>query len=246
LFAATLQRLRDERGISERQLCDQIGQAPTYFQAFNKGTAKKLPAFEVMVEIARALGVRLDEMLGTKAGFDLSLATKPRTYLEKQADRMAREISRVVQAQLESVRPSLDAVLDWIDLTDGKIHQDNQMWQYIDLHAVPEVTDRILIPQHVGANSLAGQRLGAPNPQLLMRMMETLPEDQMTKVLMSYREVTKRPYEITTQYIEVEMPDHFIRFKTRYRRLLHPVEDAQGNKYILCYTTLANGPDERS
>jgi len=225
LFAATLQRLRDERGISERQLCDQIGQAPTYFQAFNKGTAKKLPAFEVI---------------------DLSLATKPRTYLEKQADRMAREISRVVQAQLESVRPSLDAVLDWIDLTDGKIHQDNQMWQYIDLHAVPEVTDRILIPQHVGANSLAGQRLGAPNPQLLMRMMETLPEDQMTKVLMSYREVTKRPYEITTQYIEVEMPDHFIRFKTRYRRLLHPVEDAQGNKYILCYTTLANGPDERS
>ena len=61
LFAETLKKLRTERGLSQQKLAEQMYVTRSTVARWENGT--RVPDLPTLMSIAKALGVRLDELL---------------------------------------------------------------------------------------------------------------------------------------------------------------------------------------
>lgn len=239
-FGLRLRSILVDRGISERQFSKTIGRSPGYLTPILSG--KSTPQLTDFARMAKILDMSLDELLGREPSFGIQGVAETSNIMEESAQRIVAELFAVVSARTQRLfTPSLDDVLCWLRETGGVIAPDNPLSIFVDLHYTPDADDNLLKPKHIGAHSLAARQLGAASPDLLTKMMQSLPPADMQEVIYSYRQISERPFELSEQRISVEMPDHGVSFDVDYFRLLHPVKDAQGNSYILNFSTLADG-----
>ena len=67
-FAETLKRIRRERGLSQDELAEKIGTSKQVISRYESG--QRIPKISVAVQIAKALGVTLEELNGQAVPFE--------------------------------------------------------------------------------------------------------------------------------------------------------------------------------
>ncbi len=106
-----LDQLRDERGLSWRQVAAQAGLEPSTLQRIVAGSTPNLHHFAALIEW---LGVPADAVFRHRPDLDLTLNGGVEAVVQVKAptETLSFEASGVTRAQVESLRTAIQAMLD--------------------------------------------------------------------------------------------------------------------------------------
>ena len=86
-----IQEIRVRKGLTQKQVAEAIGCIPSVYSRYETGVRE--PSVEILIQIARYLGVSLDELVGYDAPNDSGLSSYELALVQaaREADDRARE-----------------------------------------------------------------------------------------------------------------------------------------------------------
>lgn len=122
---------------------------------------------------------------------------------------------------------------------NGRLADWEHISEHVDLYGVPSSAGSSLEPATMGNNSLASNILGSSSTDQLRRVIEAMTQEQRDAVTYSYFDA-RNGARIGDHQLSVNVPELGV-IEVSYCKLMLPVEDATGSKYILNYSTPLNG-----
>ena len=232
-FFGNLVRLIQEAGISKRQLSLMIGRQQNYIS--NLLAQRSSPGLDAVYAIAEALKIDVADLLRPGPQFSVAAESGENYWIEKTAE-------RVLAAALERSRertayeaPTFDSVLNWWHANNGVLTGLGVFEQYIEIFEPPKDDEMRPIPKKVGSQSLAARELGITEPAHLERIFASSDPEVARSVAIAHQEVSHGQPQLSVHTITVNMSNGNA-VKLSYNRLLLPVIDGNGQRFILNYS----------
>ncbi len=195
-----------------------------------------------------ALAANVD---GPNVFWKFSTSGKPRAFtagIEKISERIKEEtggkwnIQIFYGGQLAKSRektshepPSFDAVLSWWHSNDGRLMGVDSFAQYIELFEPPDASELRPRPKTIGSESLGAKELGHSDPQQLRHIFETADPEVGRAVALAHLEASGGQPRLSLHTILINLSSGNV-VKLSYARLLLPVDDGNGQTYVMNYS----------
>jgi len=234
IFHARLRDLLETSGRTDRWLSRAIGRAPTYIATIRR--QRSSPSIDVLVAIAREMQVSTGYLLGVEPEMQIDLAHPARTPIEEQAEKlMQRVMTAATQKLFNDGKPSIEEVMAWWYANNGRLEDCDLIIEEGDLMHVPKSDGSDFGTAQMGPNSLASGTLGYGPSQRLDHFLQTLPENQFGQLVSEYLEADKQPT-LSQHTITLKVTEYNKAVRLYYCKIMVPVTDRAGNKYILNYS----------
>jgi len=170
-------------------------------------------------------------------GYDhgLFLKTSEKAF-EEPAERIIGELLQVVAARLESNEPTFEDILFWLESKQGVIGNMPSFDKYIVLHDIPKSRDQTINAVKIGENSLTAKMLQTTTPDNFYKWMKSLTEKVNQQLKISYKNVAETDPKLSLEKLTFRSEQNAELVTVKYIRLLYPVTDGVGNKYILNFS----------
>ncbi len=232
-FFGNLARLIGEARMTPRQLSQAVGRAPDHIADLMRRRVS--PDLEVVYAIAETLRVDVADLLrpGPSFGF---VAEHSRNYW---AEKVAEE---VLAGALEDSRqktafeaPSFDAVLNWWHANGGLLTDMEKLDQYVEIFGRPDTAEMRPIVKRMGRQSLAARELNLSTVEQLNSIFEGSEPAVARAVALAHADVVEGQLKLSCHSIMIDMSTgHLV--KMSYFRLLLPVRDGDGQRFVLNYS----------
>ena len=226
-------------GRSNRALALATGLAEGSIRRMRAGDAN--PRADSILRICAAVGRSPDDLLGYKVQSVDSDADAMRTRIGLEADILAQMLVDQARSRLErGPRPDIDRVLDWWAACGGALDDDDPLFHFTDVYALPSSSDDLPHPQSMGRDSLASSAFGFRDTDKLAALLEGLPKPQTDGIIEAHIGAYDRGQPVLTQEkIRVTVGDG-VEINEGYYRLLLPVRTRDRRDMTLCFCRLTN------
>lgn len=232
-FFGNLSRLMTEAGVSKRRLAADTGVPERAFiQMLARRTA---PSLELVYGIADALKVDVADLLRPGPQIRLSAGGAENYWAERSAEQFLSDELAKSREKTAHDAPSFDAVLSWWHTNAGRLTRLEGFAKYIELFELPDKTDMKPRPSTIGAESLSSRELGRNSPELLSSIFESSGPDIARSIARAHLEVVDGQPKLSVHTIFINMASGNV-VKLTYSRLLLPVTDGNGHKYVMNYS----------
>lgn len=235
-FHERLKTLIKDSPYDYKSLSLQIGQGERYIS--NMLSSKSDPGYSSVIKICSALGITPNQIAGLNDQITLAGGEIDNRIVTAQAERILTAVTREAHRKLSTrgARPLLDDVLTWWHQQGGVLSNFDTLSEHVDLYLAPGPDSRLPEPYKIGAQSLATQSFGIQTAEHLRYLFTTFDENLSESVRLAHVEATRGDPQLSIQEIDVMLPGHSFPLRFTYKRLLLPVQDTEGNQYILNYS----------
>lgn len=235
-FHQRLKALIRDSGYDYKSLSLEIGQGERYIS--NLLATKSDPGYSSVVKICSALGITPNQIAGLSDQITIAGGETDNRIVTAQAERILTAVTREAHRKLNQrgARPLLDDVLTWWHQQGGKLSNFDALSEHVDLYKAPDDRSHLPEPYKIGPQSLATQSFGIQSAEHLRYLFTTFDKKLSDSVRLAHVEATRGDPQLSIQEIDVMLPGHSFPLRFTYKRLLLPVEDAEGNKYVLNYS----------
>lgn len=204
--------------------------------------SKTLPNTANLALFARELGVTPNYLLGFDGDLRIERSQPALEEIQKQAESLIQDVFRVAARRLQGAdAPSLNDLICWWRSTGGKLGGPDEISPYTDLIFEPDLNAQTLVAARMGQESLASKTLTKASPARLAHFFDTLEEKVRRGIIFDYHNVHERRdrdgFHLSEHTITVDVQDLGEAFSLEYIKLMLPVTDGFGNKYVLNYST---------
>jgi|GEM_PF-3205277 hypothetical protein len=212
-----------------------LGKKTLYNILHNKDLAAsgKGPGIFGMARVAELLGVSLDYLVNGQHLPAVSLGTPEARVLH--------HASIALSAQSISVERNLsvDALLRRFAKSGGVAGGFLEWADYCDTYAAANPTDDTLTVLDVGEKSLSAITMGRPDPELLQTALSEVPDNDLKRSwVRDYSSTSNGTPHVSIQTLNVQMPNHPVRVKMDFFRVLLPVTGGKFGPSILNFSLL--------
>jgi hypothetical protein len=230
-----------QSGRSPAELSVAIGNHRSYLSKLLSSHSFEPGAFTAQ-KLAIEIGVSLEHLLGGNDTISVSNDPNYIHEVHKQASNIMTDVMRVAHQRLAASGSAykdqdiLRMLLHWWHQQGGILSGHEVFENKFDLINVPDNDDVDVVPQVVGAESLAAQQLRTNDPQALIKLIETFDETSRRSMTQSYIEVatTGRPNLSPAMSVSIPSSDGF-KPSFEYFRLQLPVATRDGSRFVLSY-----------
>ncbi len=232
-FFGNLLRLMGEAKISRRRLADDVGVSE---QVISDMVARRVtPSLELVYGIAEALKVDVADLLRPGPQIGLTSDENKNYWAERTTEEfLTTELART-RKNLAHEPPSFDAVLSWWHSNDGRLTGSDSFADFIELFEPPDASESRPRPTKIGAESLGRRELGHQDPQQLRHIFETADPEVARAVAQAHLEAAGGQPRLSLHTILINLSSGNV-VKLSYARLLLPVFDGNGQKYVMNYS----------
>lgn len=143
-------------------------------------------------------------------------------------------------AQIDMIRAGLeigtDDVLNWLAAQNSVLENFDALRERVDLFHPVDPGDTMLKPYHIGRNSLATRFFKLEDEDHYVRTVGRFDRKTINGVLLAHLEASKLQYSISDMNLDVTVGKD--RLVGSYRRIIAPVTDRSGNKFMLVHARL--------
>ena len=235
-FHERLKRLIQASDYDFKSLSLLIGQGERYIS--NLLTSKSDPGFSSVIRICSALGLTPNQIAGLADQITISGEEIDNRVVSIYAERILTSVTREARRKLvkRGTGPLLDDVLTWWHQQGGLLSNFDGLSEHVDLYHTPGHGAQLPEPYMVGGKSLAALSFGVKSTEHLRHLFTTFDKSLSESVKLALVETTKGEPQLSVQEIDVRLPGHSFPMRFNYKRLLLPVHDMAGNRYILNYS----------
>ena len=215
-------RLAGEIGVPENTITDMISSRTT-------------PSLELVYAIAGALKADVADLLRPGPQIGVSADAAGNYRVERSVEQfLSNELAKSRERTAHDP-PSFDAVLSWWHMNEGRLSNLENFSEYVELFELPDKSDMKPRPSKIGSESLSSRELGRNSPDLLSSIFESSGPEIARSIAEAHLEVTDGQPKLSVHTILVNMESGNI-VKLTYSRLLLPVADGNGQKYVMNYS----------
>ena len=235
-FHQRLKAFIKESDFDYKSLSLEIGQGERYIS--NLLSTKSDPGYSSVVKICSALGLTPNQIAGLSDQISLAGGEIDGRIVSAQAERVLTAVTREAHRKLaqRGARPLLDDVLTWWHQQNGRLSNFDALSEHVDLYRAPTDHSRLPDPFKIGAQSLATQSFGIQTAEHLRYLFTTFDKTLSESVRLAHVEATRGDPKLSIEEIDVMLPGHNFPLRFTYKRLLLPVQDTEGNDYVLNYS----------
>lgn len=210
-----------EKSYNNRTLSLEIsGSKPN--ESYMSGIFSRKPALriDVVVEIAEALGVSVDDLL---YGTSKKPSTESDVHTDGQLDKLVEKVTAYAKAAsyARHMRPSFDEVTKIIEDSDGDVARLGRYIEEFDIYQVFE-TEPFIKPLRIGRNTVGFQTYGTTNTGPLIKDISGTLRSKVEMISKDYIDVVQtRSTHFSTQSIN-EVIYGARHLQTTYDRMLFP------------------------
>ncbi len=197
-------------------------------------TSKTGPGFFGISRVANLLGVSLDGL----AGMSQHSISTPDNNLQTALSQHALE---TIASQMNdgSDNLSADFLLRIYAKSGGRIEAFSKYFDRCDQYLPPAMEDHYSRVKIVGTKSLSAITMGTPSQPLLQEALKNMGDkDLQARVIQDYRNAMQRGTLVTVETLDIQMPNHPVRVKMDFIRVLLAVKDAASNQTLLNFSLL--------
>ena len=232
-FFGNLSRMMSEAGVSKRRLAYEIGVDEGVVNTMM--TRRTAPTLEMVYGIAGALKIDVADLLRPGPQIGVSSGGSENYWAERTAEEfLTNELSKSRDRAAHEA-PSFDAVLSWWHANEGRLTNLDGFSKFIELFEFPDSRDMKPRPTTIGEESLSSRELGRNSPELLSSIFESSGPDIARAIAQAHMEVVDGQPKLSVHTIFINMSSGNI-VKLTYSRLLLPVTDGNGHKYVMNYS----------
>jgi transcriptional regulator with XRE-family HTH domain len=232
-FFGNLSRLMTEARITPRQLSSEIGRDPDYVSAMLQRRAP--PDLEAVYGIAEALRVDVADLLRPGPSFGFTARQPGKYWAEQLAEKVLAGALEESRQATDFEAPTFDAVLNWWHANGGLLTGMEKLEQYIEIFSPPDADVMRPVPRKIGRQSLAARELNITTVEQLNGIFENSEPAVARTVALAHASVIEGQPRLSFHTITADMSTgHFV--KMSYIRLLLPVRDGDGQRYVMNYS----------
>ncbi|MEM8774858.1 MAG: helix-turn-helix transcriptional regulator [Pseudomonadota bacterium] len=213
-----------------------IGQGERYIS--NLLSSKSDPGYSNVVKICAALGTTPNQLAGIGDEIDLTASQIDHQIARAQAEHLLTLITREARRKLSAfgARPLLDDVMNWWHEQKGVLTNFDLISEHVDLYLAPSAEHDLPTPYRLGSASLAAESFGIQTAEQLREILSILDEGLVKNIKMAHAQTSGGDPKLSIEDIDILLPGHHFASRFLYKRLLLPVRDTKGRKFVLNYS----------
>lgn len=232
-FFGNLSRLMNEARIPPRQLSNEIGRDPDYVTDIIH--QRRPPDLEAVYGLAEALRVDVADLLRPGPSFGFAARQPGRYWAEKVAEKVLATALDENRHRTDFEPPTFDAVLNWWHVTGGVLTEMESFEQYVEIFSPPDTSAMRPVPRRMGGRSLAARELNISTVDQLDGIFRSSEPTVARSVAMAHAAVLEGQPQLSFHSILIDLSTGRL-VKLSYIRLLLPVRDGDGQRYIMNYS----------
>lgn len=143
-------------------------------------------------------------------------------------------------AQIDLMRSGLDIgtddVLNWLAAQNGVLENFDALRERVDLFQMVEPEDSMLKPYRIGRDSLATRFFKLEDEDHYVKTVGSFDQSTINNVLLAHMQASDLRYSISDIDLDVSVgPDRLV---GSYRRIMAPVKDRNGQKFMLVHAKM--------
>ena len=231
-FFKNLSYFAGKAGTVPRQLAIEIGRDSEYVSDIIH--RRRLPDLEAIHAFAAALHVDVTELLRPRSGPPAPAYDPGRGWAEKLAEQILRS-SIGDASRADDEPPTCDDVLNWWHSNGGRLREFDGFRSYVELFDPPDTAIMRPMPHRMGARSLAAREMHIDTAQQLQRSFDGSEPEVVLSVALAHANTLEGKPKLSYHSILIELSaDELV--KLNYSRLLLPVQDEDGRRYVMNYS----------
>lgn len=232
-FFGNLLRLMAEARMSKRKLADELLVPES---TINDMIARRVaPSLEMVYGIADALKVDVADLLRPGPQIGVTSGGSQNYWVERTAEEFLTAELAKSREKAAHEPPTFDAVLSWWHANEGRLANLDSFAKFVELFEVPDLSELRPRPSSIGSESLSSRELGRSSPELLSSIFESSGPDIARSIAEAHLEVVDGQPKLSVHTIFINMSSGNV-VKLTYSRLLLPVTDGNGHKYVMNYS----------
>ena len=232
-FFGNLARLIGEARMTPRQLSQTIGRETDYVSDLMRRRVS--PDLEAVYAMAEALRVDVADLLRPGPAFGFVAEHSRNYWAEKVAEKVLATALEDSRQKAAFEAPTIDAVLNWWHVNGGLLADMEKLEQYVELFSPPDPTAMLPVPYRMGPQSLAARELNISTIEQLSGIFESSEPAVGRSVALAHADVIHGQPKLSFHSITADMSNGQL-VKLTYIRLLLPVRDRDGQRYVLNYS----------
>ena len=232
-FFGNLLRLMTEARITPRQLSTEIGRDPDYLSDIMH--RRSPPDLEAVYGLAEALKVDVADLLRPGPSFGFTARQPGKYWAEQLAEKVLAGALQENGQKADAEPPTFDAVLNWWHSTGGLLTEMEKLEQYIEIFSPPDGDAMRPIPKRMGLQSLAARELNISTVEQLDGVFESSEPAVGRSVALAHADVLEGQPSLSFHSILIDLSTGKA-VKLCYFRLLLPVRDGDGQRYVMNYS----------
>lgn len=232
-FFGNLSRLMNEARITPRQLSNEIGRNPDFVSDIIHRRCS--PDLEAVYGIADALRVDVADLLRPGPSFGFTARQPGKYWAEQLAEKVLASALDDSRQGREFEPPTFDAVLNWWHSTGGVLTELESFEQYVEIFSPPDGAAMRPVPTRIGKQSLAARELNISTVEQLDGIFKSSEPAVARSVAMAHADVLEGQPKLSCHSILIDLSSGQL-VKLSYMRLLLPVRDGDGQKYVMNYS----------
>lgn len=232
-FFGNLSRLMTEARMTPRQLSIEIGRGPDYLgDIMNR---RETPDLEAVYGLAGALKVDVADLLRPGPTFGFTARQPGKYWAEQVAERVLASALEESRQQTAFEAPTFDAVLNWWHANGGLLSDMDKLDQYVEIFSPPDVDLMRPVPRRMGRQSLAARELHISTVEQLDGVFQSSEPAVRRSVALAHADALEGQPKLTYHSILIDLSAGQL-VKLCYFRLLLPVRDGDGQRYVMNYS----------
>ncbi|MDU8929608.1 helix-turn-helix transcriptional regulator [Alisedimentitalea sp. MJ-SS2] len=188
------------------------------------------------------LSLALNMPLGYFSAHEPAIRIEPAVNASEDQVEFAKELASQVQQETTALSDwgfqiGLEEVLDWLLSTGNRLVKHDWLIEKVDLFYPVKKGDTMLHPYRIGSQSLAARYFSLLETKDYNEVVGKFDRDFLDGLIEAHLDASKRRYAITDVMINETVDG--ARITGTYRRLLAPVTDEHGQKFMLLFSKLA-------
>lgn len=228
-----------ESNISYRELSERIGKGATYISTMIRN--KNDPGLSTVIEICKALGIGLGELVNDNEYSDDTRRVKPEE-LEEMLKSIASEVTARANASLQNSQSSMtiEDMMSWWHQHGGRLENVDNFLEDVDLFHPPCAISNTPKPARVGKSSLVTRKFNIENENNLEHLLQKMEGRWPSNIAEAHYTALKGQPLLRVVELDVIDPNKNERVTAKYSRLLLPVRDFARNSLVLNFTKPIN------
>jgi|GEM_PF-6781085 len=233
--------LIDKSGRTPADLSTAIGKHRSYLSKLLSGKRFEPGAFTAQ-RLASELRVSMEHLLGRDESLSVSADPDYRQEVHRQASNVLADVMRVTHERLRSSQYTsadtdmMGALLQWWHKQGGVLSGHEVFESRFDVINVPDPTSLEVMPERIGAETLAAQQLGTNDPHALTQLIRSFDTETRRELGEAFLDVSKTGVPHLTPVLSISIPlggEHHHTFE--YFSLRLPVRTPSGDRFILSH-----------
>lgn len=231
-------RIKDackRQGTTLAAACDSAG--VTYKTLHAQIRNNRAVPFETIDRLARYFDVPIEFFSAFRAKLAVQSEDEKSVLHQRAAAAYTAALhSEQIEMMREGYNIGTDEVLNWLATQGGVLSNFDALRERVDLFHPVESDDNMMRPHRIGQESLATRFFKLEGEDHYVKTVGSFNRKIINDVMLAHLGANKLRYSITDQDIDVRIGDE--QLVQSYRRIIAPVKDLNGQKYMLVHAKL--------